>query len=119
MFRTSRQSSAQPPKPRDFKPNLSRDSVNGGSKQANESATTASSHKQPEDLARAREASIRVVTTGKLDPRYRAAARRWTALICATPIALYLSYELYRRQFMGVEQKKLPSVPVKETDDKI
>jgi hypothetical protein len=57
-----------------------------------------------------------VVTTGKLDPRYKAAARRWTALICALPIALVLSYELFRRQFLGAEQKKIPIKSVKEED---
>ncbi|KAK5696992.1 hypothetical protein LTR17_024117 [Elasticomyces elasticus] len=66
---------------------------------------------EPGDIARGLEASQRVVRDGILDPRYRPAARRVTAIICALPIALYLSYELFERRFMGKEQKVRPVRP--------
>ena len=34
-----------------------------------------------------------------------------TAIICALPLALYLSYELFQRRFMGKEQKIRPTKP--------
>ena len=49
---------------------------------------------------------MRVVREGKLDDRYKPAARRITALICALPILIFTSYVLFQRRFMGVEQKK-------------
>ncbi|KAI7281148.1 hypothetical protein KC345_g4327 [Hortaea werneckii] len=61
--------------------------------------------------ARALEASRRYITEGFKDPRYRSAARRVTAIICALPLALYLSYELFQRRFMGKEQKVRPTKP--------
>ncbi|KAI7251920.1 hypothetical protein KC343_g5569 [Hortaea werneckii] len=61
--------------------------------------------------ARALEASRRYITEGFKDPRYRSAARRVTAIICALPLALYLSYELFQRRFMGKEQKIRPTKP--------
>ncbi|RMZ06618.1 hypothetical protein D0862_04566 [Hortaea werneckii] len=67
---------------------------------------------QPSDTAaRALEASRRYITEGFKDPRYRSAARRVTAIICALPLALYLSYELFQRRFMGKEQKVRPVKP--------
>ncbi|KAI7546845.1 hypothetical protein KC331_g5362 [Hortaea werneckii] len=67
---------------------------------------------QPSDTAaRALEASRRYITEGFKDPRYRSAARRVTAIICALPLALYLSYELFQRRFMGKEQKLRPVKP--------
>ncbi|KAI6867831.1 hypothetical protein KC338_g4267 [Hortaea werneckii] len=67
---------------------------------------------QPTDTAaRALEASRRYITEGFKDPRYRSAARRVTAIICALPLALYLSYELFQRRFMGKEQKIRPTKP--------
>jgi len=54
------------------------------------------------------EAAQRYVREGILDPRYRPAARRVTAIICALPLALYLTYELFERRFMGKEQKIRP-----------
>ncbi|KAI7160166.1 hypothetical protein KC349_g3670 [Hortaea werneckii] len=67
---------------------------------------------QPSDTAaRALEASRRYITEGFKDPRYRSAARRITAIICALPLALYLSYELFQRRFMGKEQKMRPVKP--------
>ncbi|KAK5142785.1 hypothetical protein LTR32_004941 [Rachicladosporium monterosium] len=60
---------------------------------------------EPKDIARGVEASQRVVRDGFLDPRYRPAARRVTAIICALPLAIYLSYVLFERRFMGKEQK--------------
>ena len=117
IYQTTRLASAPPPKPHDFKPNLSREAVNDEEASADASRNSAASKaREPGDLARGIEASKRVVTTGKLDPRYKAAARRWTALICAMPIALVLSYELFRRHFLGAEQKSIPIKPVKEED---
>lgn len=42
---------------------------------------------------------------GILDPRYRPASRRVTAIICALPVLLVTSWMLFERQVMGVEQK--------------
>ncbi|KAK0871563.1 hypothetical protein LTS02_001902 [Friedmanniomyces endolithicus] len=63
---------------------------------------------EPKDIARGVEASQRVVRDGFLDPRYRPAARRVTAIICALPLAICLSYVLFERRFMGKEQKVRP-----------
>lgn len=60
---------------------------------------------EPLDPARGRAASERVVREGILDPRYRPASRRVTAIICALPVLLVTSWMLFERQFMGVEQK--------------
>lgn len=69
--------------------------------------------------ARGMEATRRVVREGVLDPRYKAAATRVTALICATPIMLYLTWELYQRRFNGKGQKKRPSIAPKPAADGI
>lgn len=61
---------------------------------------------EPKDPARGAAAMMRVVREGKLDDRYKPAARRITALICALPILIFTSYVLFQRRFMGVEQKK-------------
>lgn len=53
----------------------------------------------------------RVVTEGVLDPRYKPAARRVTAIIVALPFALYLSYELFERRFLGKERRKFSADP--------
>lgn len=63
---------------------------------------------EPKDPARGIEASMRFVREGVVDPRYRPAARRVTAALCALPIAIYLTYELFQRRFMGREQKQRP-----------
>jgi hypothetical protein len=60
---------------------------------------------EPLDPARGRAASERVVREGILDPRYKPASRRVTAIIVALPILLVTSWMLFERQFMGVEQK--------------
>lgn len=99
----NRWSSSQPPKPHDFKPNLART----GEALDTSAATATAAHSEPKDPARGMEAAKRVVTTGKLDARYKGAARRYTAIICATPIAIYLSYVLYGRLFLGVERKEI------------
>ena len=79
---------------------------------APEPTPTPSQPKEPSDTAaRALEASRRYITEGFKDPRYRSAARRVTAIICALPLALYLSYELFQRRFMGKEQKVRPVKP--------
>ena len=60
---------------------------------------------EPLDPERGRAASERVVREGILDPRYKPAARRVTAIICALPILLVTSWMLFEREVMGVEQK--------------
>ena len=110
VYGRSRSSSSQPPKARDFKPNLARD---GDISTTNAAAPSI----EPRDPARGLEAAKRVVTTGKLDARYKGAARRYTALICATPVALYLTYELYRRLFMGVRPKEMPAAKMEELEE--
>lgn len=63
---------------------------------------------EPKNFARGVEAAQRYVREGILDPRYRPAARRVTAIICALPLAVVLGYVLFQRRFMGVEQKTRP-----------
>lgn len=70
----------------------------------------------PQDPARGYEASRRVVRQGVLDERYKRGARAYTRIIVAMPIVIYLTYELYRRRFLGVERRKRLGVPVKEVD---
>lgn len=60
----------------------------------------------PRDLVRGLEASRRVVRDGVLDPRYRPAARKVTAIIVAMPMVIYLGYELAMRRFGGKEVKR-------------
>ena len=74
------------------------------------STQPSASTNEPKDPKRGLEATIRVVREGVLDPRYKDAAKKYTRLICALPIAIYTSYELYRRRFLGVQQKKVPAV---------
>ncbi|KAK0782765.1 hypothetical protein LTS02_012069 [Friedmanniomyces endolithicus] len=74
------------------------------------------SNAEPRDITRGLEASQRVVRDGILDARYRPAARRVTAIICALPIAIYLSYELFERRFMGKEQKVRPVHAAREEE---
>ncbi|KAI5370036.1 hypothetical protein Slin15195_G009140 [Septoria linicola] len=64
-----------------------------------------------QDSTRGLEAARRVVKEGFLDPRYKRASRSFTAIMCALPIAIYTSYELFQRRFMGKSQKARPSVP--------
>lgn len=75
------------------------------------SSTTASTA-QPEpiypsspDPQRGIEAARRVVREGVLDPRYSRAAKNFTLVMCALPIAIYTSYELFQRRFRGKLQK--------------
>ncbi|KAF2768815.1 hypothetical protein EJ03DRAFT_351828 [Teratosphaeria nubilosa] len=63
--------------------------------------------KEPQDLSRGWEATRRVITTGVLEPRYRPAARRVTAIIVGLPIVIGLGYELFQRRFMGKARKVL------------
>lgn len=62
--------------------------------------------REPLDPARGAAASLRVAREGVLDPRYKPAARRVVAIICALPVFIVMSWVLYQREFMGVEQKK-------------
>lgn len=64
--------------------------------------------REPKNIARGIAATQRVLTEGVLDPRYRPAARRVTAIICALPIVFCLGYELFQRRFEGKEQKAIP-----------
>ncbi|KAH9822879.1 hypothetical protein Tdes44962_MAKER00707 [Teratosphaeria destructans] len=61
--------------------------------------------KEPQDISRGWEATRKVITTGVLEPRYRPAARRVTAIIVGLPIVIGLGYELFQRRFMGKERK--------------
>ncbi|KAF2717147.1 hypothetical protein K431DRAFT_162105 [Polychaeton citri CBS 116435] len=58
--------------------------------------------------ARGADAARRYVREGRLDPRYRPAAIRVTALICALPVLIVSSYFLWQRAILGVERKKMP-----------
>lgn len=75
------------------------------------SSTTASTA-QPEpiypsspDPQRGIEAARRVVREGVLDARYSRAAKNFTLVMCALPIAIYTSYELFQRRFRGKLQR--------------
>lgn len=75
-------------------------------------STTSTSTAQPEpiypsspDPQRGIEAARRVVREGVLDARYSRAAKNFTLVMCALPIAIYTSYELFQRRFRGKLQK--------------
>lgn len=57
------------------------------------------------DPQRGIEAARRVVREGVLDARYSRAAKNFTLVMCALPIAIYTSYELFQRRFRGKVQK--------------
>ncbi|EMC94718.1 hypothetical protein BAUCODRAFT_556983 [Baudoinia panamericana UAMH 10762] len=59
----------------------------------------------PKDPARGLQASQQYATTGKVDPRYKPAARRWVLIIAWTPFVIYGGYELFQRRFFGKEAK--------------
>jgi len=93
---------APPPPPRQYKPAPPRAEA--------EPSPTLDSPKpkhEPPDPARGQAAMIRYVTEGKLDPRYKPAARRVTAIICAVPILIYTSWLLHKRLVLGEEQKRI------------
>lgn len=76
------------------------------------SSTSKSTTAQPEpiypsspDPQRGIEAARRVVREGVLDARYSRAAKNFTLVMCALPIAIYTSYELFQRRFRGKLQK--------------
>lgn len=76
------------------------------------STTSKSTTAQPEpiypsspDPQRGIEAARRVVREGVLDARYSRAAKNFTLVMCALPIAIYTSYELFQRRFRGKLQK--------------
>ena len=58
-----------------------------------------------------------MVKKGILDPRYKTVAKRLTMAIAAAPVAIYLSYELVQRLFMGKEQKPFPMHKVKKVPE--
>lgn len=75
-------------------------------------STSKSTTAQPEpiypsspDPQRGIEAARRVVREGVLDARYSRAAKNFTLVMCALPIAIYTSYELFQRRFRGKLQK--------------
>lgn len=75
-------------------------------------STSKSTTAQPEpiypsspDPQRGIEAARRVVREGVLDPRYSRAAKNFTLVMCALPIAIYTSYELFQRRFRGKLQR--------------
>ncbi|KAF2109272.1 hypothetical protein BDV96DRAFT_652119 [Lophiotrema nucula] len=49
----------------------------------------------------------KVAYTGKLDPKYRPAARRVTAIMVGIPVVLVTSWELYQRFFMGKDVQRV------------
>lgn len=74
------------------------------------STTTSSAQPEPiypssPDPQRGIEAARRVVREGVLDARYSRAAKNFTLVMCALPIAIYTSYELFQRRFRGKLQK--------------
>ena len=128
LHTTSRRASAQPPQPRSYRPippeeRISRhppipeDPVPAPEPQrgifswfgGRPNIEAAAKPAEPLDPARGVEAAKRVVREGVLDEKYRPAARRVTAIFCALPIVIGLSYELYGRLFLGVEQKTIPT----------
>lgn len=74
------------------------------------SSTTSTAQPEPiypssPDPQRGIEAARRVVREGVLDARYSRAAKNFTLVMCALPIAIYTSYELFQRRFRGKLQK--------------
>lgn len=65
------------------------------------------SQNEPPDPARGQAAMMRYATEGKLDPRYKPASRRVTAIICAVPILIYTSWLLHKRLVLGEEQRRI------------
>lgn len=59
----------------------------------------------PRDLERGRQASLKAAQTGKLDARYKPAARRVLAIIVSLPVVIVLGYELFQRRFGDKQQK--------------
>lgn len=79
-------------------------------KSTSTTTTSAASTAQPiypssPDPQRGIEAAKRVVREGVLDARYSRAAKNFTLVMCALPIAIYTSYELFQRRFRGKLQK--------------
>lgn len=81
-------------------------------KSSSTSTSKSKSAAQPEpiypsspDPQRGIEAARRVVREGVLDARYSRAAKNFTLVMCALPIAIYTSYELFQRRFRGKLQK--------------
>lgn len=79
---------------------------------ASSTSTSKSTTAQPEpiypsspDPQRGIEAARRVVREGVLDARYSRAAKNFTLVMCALPIAIYTSYELFQRRFRGKLQR--------------
>lgn len=54
-------------------------------------------------------AAQRVVTSGVLDARYKAGARRWITLIIGLVVAIGLTPEVWRRTMMGEKRKEVPA----------
>lgn len=74
------------------------------------SPTTSTAQPEPiypssPDPQRGIEAARRVVREGVLDARYSRAAKNFTLVMCALPIAIYTSYELFQRRFRGKLQR--------------
>ena len=137
---TSKTSTSAPPDPRPFKPVAAEDRVSRHPEYPtlqteapvqkrglfsrlwpfSSTKSTQSIYPPSQDPTRGIEAARRVVKEGFLDPRYKRAARSFTAVMCALPIAIYTSYELFQRRFRGKEQKARPAVPpVKEGEAEI
>ncbi|KAK6436795.1 hypothetical protein LTR95_007019 [Oleoguttula sp. CCFEE 5521] len=108
-YRSSYTTSVRPPPPpaRPFGANPSSPEPVAPSLSA---APQIESSAEPLDPARGYAATMRVAREGVLDKRYRPAARRVTAIICAVPVLLVTSWVLYKRQFLGEEQKRIPEV---------
>ncbi|SMY19764.1 unnamed protein product [Zymoseptoria tritici ST99CH_1A5] len=108
--RHSRVSEMQPPEPMDVKPKRKSLFLRLWPSKPQEPVYLGSSN--PE---RGIEAARRYVKEGVLDKRYAGAASRATALICALPIAIYLSWELYQRRFNGKERKRVAQLPTEDS----
>lgn len=65
---------------------------------------------EPRDPARGLAATTRFVKEGIIDPRYKAASRRWVLVLTSLVLAIGLTPEVWRRTIKG-EKRKEPSRP--------
>ena len=68
---------------------------------------------EPRDPARGLAATTRFVKEGIIDPRYKAASRRWVVGITSLVLAIGLTPEVWRRTIRGEKRREMPG-PKKE-----
>lgn len=97
----------RPPSALDYRKPLLIPPTPASSNDSKPDSTGGATFREPLDPQRGYEASVRVAQGGKLDARYRPAARRVLAIMVALPFSIWLSWELFQRRYMGKEQKRI------------